>query len=170
IVAYGAQLPKFAEALGIVLAPALAVLAAALMLLAGAAWLYLGRLDWAPLASRALPTRLVALIVLAGTAACGLELYRFLAGPPAAEYEPLSLTLNPLLGARDVNGHAVDRLAAARRDAEQDAARRAYLPAAAAHRRNLILIVVDALRADHMGIYGYGRDTTPNLQALQQQG
>ncbi len=170
IVAYGAQLPKFAAALGIALAPASAALAAGLLVLGVAAWLYLGRLDWVPLAMRALPTRLVVLIVFAGTAACGLELYRFLAGPPAPEYEPFSLTLNPLLGALDVNGHAVDRLAAARRDAEQDAARRAYRPAAGAHRRNLILIVVDALRADHMGIYGYGRDTTPNLQALQQQG
>ncbi|HET7363881.1 MAG TPA: sulfatase [Burkholderiales bacterium] len=170
IVAYGAQLPKFAEALGIALVPALAALAAGLLLIAVAAWLYLARLDWAPGAAHALRTRLVVLIVFAGTAACGLELYRFLAGPPAAEYEPLSLTLNPLLGARDVNGHAVDRLAAARRDAEQDAARRAYRPAAGTRRRNLILIVVDALRADHMGIYGYGRDTTPNLRALEQQG
>ncbi|MFH1130758.1 MAG: sulfatase-like hydrolase/transferase [Pseudomonadota bacterium] len=28
---------------------------------------------------------------------------------------------------------------------------------------NLVLISVDALRADHMGIYGYERNTTPNL-------
>ncbi len=170
IVAYGAELPKFAEALGIALAPAGAALAAALMLVFAAAWLYLGRFDWAPLAARALSTPLVALMAVAGTLACGLELYRFLAGPPAVEYEPISVTLNPLLAASDVNGHAVDRLAAARRDAEQDAARRAYRPAAGAQRRNVILIVVDALRADHMGIYGYGRNTTPNLQALQRIG
>jgi glucan phosphoethanolaminetransferase (alkaline phosphatase superfamily) len=170
LVAYGSQLSKFAEALGIALAPAAAVLAGALALLAAATWLYLGRFDWAPLAARAIRAPLVALIVVAGTAACGLEFYRFLAGPPTAEYEPLSLTLNPLLAARDVNGHAVDRLAAARRDAVQDAARRAYRPAAGAQRRNVILIVVDALRADHMGIYGYGRDTTPHLQTLQRAG
>jgi len=170
IVAYGSQLPKFAEALGISLLPAGAALAAAVMLLFGTAWLYLGRFDWAWLAARALPARSVALIVVAGTLTCGLELYRFLAGPPAAEYEPLSLTLNPLLAARDVNGHAVDHLAAARRDAEQDAARRAYQPAPGPRRRNVILIVVDALRADHMGIYGYGRDTTPHLQDLQRAG
>jgi arylsulfatase A-like enzyme len=29
--------------------------------------------------------------------------------------------------------------------------------------RNLILIVVDTLRADHMGLHGYGRATTPEL-------
>jgi len=28
---------------------------------------------------------------------------------------------------------------------------------------NLLLISVDAMRADHMGVYGYGRNTTPNL-------
>jgi arylsulfatase A-like enzyme len=32
--------------------------------------------------------------------------------------------------------------------------------------RNVILILVDTLRADHLGVYGYGRDTSPNLDAL----
>jgi choline-sulfatase len=31
---------------------------------------------------------------------------------------------------------------------------------------NVILIVIDTLRADHVGSYGYSRDTTPNLDAL----
>ncbi|MFH1402668.1 MAG: sulfatase-like hydrolase/transferase [Candidatus Altiarchaeota archaeon] len=31
---------------------------------------------------------------------------------------------------------------------------------------NLLLITIDALRPDHMGTYGYGRDTTPNIDAL----
>jgi len=30
---------------------------------------------------------------------------------------------------------------------------------------NLVLITVDALRADHMGVYGHGRHTTPNIDA-----
>lgn len=32
--------------------------------------------------------------------------------------------------------------------------------------RNVILILVDTLRADHLGCYGYGRDTSPNLDAF----
>ncbi|HEY0781056.1 MAG TPA: sulfatase [Thermoanaerobaculia bacterium] len=32
--------------------------------------------------------------------------------------------------------------------------------------RNVILIVVDTLRADHLGVYGYPRDTSPNFDAL----
>lgn len=35
--------------------------------------------------------------------------------------------------------------------------------------RNLILIDIDTLRADHLGIYGYERDTSPNLDRLARQ-
>jgi arylsulfatase A-like enzyme len=35
--------------------------------------------------------------------------------------------------------------------------------------RNLLLVVVDTLRADHMSVYGYGRDTTPNLKRLAEE-
>ncbi len=37
-------------------------------------------------------------------------------------------------------------------------------------RPNLILISVDTLRADHLGAYGYDRDTSPHLDALVRQG
>ncbi|MBM3311858.1 MAG: sulfatase, partial [Candidatus Aminicenantes bacterium] len=33
-------------------------------------------------------------------------------------------------------------------------------------RPNVVLVSVDTLRADHVGAYGYGRDTTPHLDAL----
>lgn len=33
-------------------------------------------------------------------------------------------------------------------------------------RPNLIIILVDTLRADHLGVYGYGRDTSPNVDAF----
>ncbi len=32
--------------------------------------------------------------------------------------------------------------------------------------RNVIVLLVDTLRADHLGVYGYGRDTSPHLDAL----
>ncbi len=31
---------------------------------------------------------------------------------------------------------------------------------------NVILLVIDTLRADHLGCYGYGRATSPNLDRL----
>ena len=36
-------------------------------------------------------------------------------------------------------------------------------------KQNLILIVVDAMRADHLGSYGYSRQTTPNIDLLSKQ-
>jgi arylsulfatase A-like enzyme len=40
------------------------------------------------------------------------------------------------------------------------------------HRANadVVLITVDALRADHVGAYGYARNTTPNIDALARRG
>ncbi len=32
--------------------------------------------------------------------------------------------------------------------------------------RNLLMILVDTLRADHLGVYGYGRNTSPHVDAL----
>jgi len=39
-------------------------------------------------------------------------------------------------------------------------------PLVAGKKLNLILITMDGLRADHLGSYGYAKDTTPNLDAL----
>ncbi len=35
---------------------------------------------------------------------------------------------------------------------------------------NVLLVTIETLRADHVGIYGYGRNTTPNLDRLARQG
>lgn len=39
-------------------------------------------------------------------------------------------------------------------------------PQAASPQPNVLLIVMDTVRADHLSVYGYGRDTTPNLKRL----
>ncbi len=46
----------------------------------------------------------------------------------------------------------------------------AKLPTAMASAPNVLVIVVDTLRADHVSSYGYSRPTTPNLDHLAQQG
>ncbi|MFT7463415.1 MAG: arylsulfatase A-like enzyme [Pseudohongiellaceae bacterium] len=43
-------------------------------------------------------------------------------------------------------------------------------PVGAAPPRNVVLISIDSLRADHLGSYGYSRNTSPNLDALAQRG
>lgn len=70
--------------------------------------------------------------------------------------EPISLTRFPQEVRLGVHADRA-RLAA---DLE---AKEEYVPASAPQRRNVILIVVDALRADHMSVYGYQRPTTPFL-------
>jgi arylsulfatase A-like enzyme len=42
----------------------------------------------------------------------------------------------------------------------------ACLPAKAPSKPPIVFIVIDALRADHVGAYGYARPTTPNLDAF----
>jgi arylsulfatase A-like enzyme len=39
-----------------------------------------------------------------------------------------------------------------------------------AHRANVLFILVDTLRADRLSLYGYGRPTSPNLEALAREG
>jgi arylsulfatase A-like enzyme len=36
--------------------------------------------------------------------------------------------------------------------------------------RNVLLISIDTCRADHLGCYGYGRDTTPHIDQLAREG
>src|SRR5438093_11234608 len=37
-------------------------------------------------------------------------------------------------------------------------------------RPNVILISIDSLRYDHLGCYGYGRDTSPNIDRVAREG
>lgn len=46
----------------------------------------------------------------------------------------------------------------------------AHLPAAAPGSPNVLVIVVDTLRADHLSTCGYGRPTSPNLSRIAAQG
>ncbi len=52
----------------------------------------------------------------------------------------------------------------------QERAAVARLPAAAAGSPNVLVVVVDALRADHLTCYGYARPTSPNIDRLARSG
>lgn len=166
---YSGQAFRLADALGISVPFAIAAAVLGYLGLLALVWIYLKYFDWTPLVKRIAPVWLVALTFLSGSMVGAIELYSFLAAPSTQESEPVSLTFFPSETATDFQFHAVDRLSAAKLDAIEDAARASYNPGGAA-RRNLILIVVDALRPDHMGIYGYQRDTTPNLSRLDRAG
>ncbi len=58
-------------------------------------------------------------------------------------------------------------------DMRQDRAERAIqaaLPPVEPGTPNVLLIVLDTVRADHLSLYGYGRETTPTLDALVRRG
>lgn len=48
----------------------------------------------------------------------------------------------------------------------EDQARQNYHATTSAKKRNLIVLVVDGLRPDHLGVYGYQKDTSPFLDQL----
>lgn len=171
VASYSAQLPLLLDAMGIPLA---AAQGAALLALAGIvalAWLHASRWDWVSIAASRGSRAFVALGALALALIAAVDLYGVTMLPPVQlRQEPISLSLFPAGGAVGMQSHGIDRAAAARRDNAEDTARAAYRPRPDPVNRNLILIVADALRADHMGIYGYPRDTTPNLSRLQAEG
>jgi glucan phosphoethanolaminetransferase (alkaline phosphatase superfamily) len=70
------------------------------------------------------------------------------------------------------NGFAFEPTARRLAVAQRDAVLRAAYPlhVATARRKHVVLIIVDSLRADHMQVYGYGRQTTPFLSSLVESG
>ena len=166
IAGYGGQLSMLADALGLPLAACVAGTVGAYLAMATLLWLYLGRHDWAGMLAPRLSPHCVACVVGVAGLVLPVEIYRMAMDAGGTIGEPVSLTLRPLEGARDLQGHAVDALRARALDAAEDEVRKHYVPGGKARRRNVILIVVDALRPDHMELFGYGRDTTPHLSAL----
>ena len=170
IATYLDQASAFAEALAIPLWLVAAGVMLAYAAMFAAAWFYLRALDWvAPLLARFSETS-CAIGAGIALAACAAELALFFTAPPVDRFEPVSLTLYPDLDRRNFQGNFIYPMRAAAIDAADDAERKRYVASTGGKRRNVVLIVVDALRPDHMGVYGYARDTTPHLSELQRAG
>ncbi len=111
------------------------------------------------------------LLAAAGLLSAGTALALAMSIPPAARF-PL-LEREPLIGffVDDESAHqfAISRIAT-RFHEEGPAARAHYPKDQAFRRRNVVIIVADSLRPDHMGLYGYQRPTTPFLDRLGQSG
>jgi glucan phosphoethanolaminetransferase (alkaline phosphatase superfamily) len=166
ITSYGRQVVPLADALGISLVVVLGIVLFAYGLLLAAIAAYLKRCDFTPRIRDCLSAPALSAL-LGGTAIiCAVQLYTFMAAPPAAASEPLSLTFMPLQKVQGLQGYDIDQLRVEKLDALEDAARAEYQPPRRAEHKNVVLIVVDALRPDHMGLYGYERDTTPHLSRI----
>jgi len=148
--------------------------AAGMAIVAGMAWFsadrYLKKHDWTEALEPQLPrpvTAALALLLFALAAVSAAELpYR----DWGASGEPLSLSLFPERGETAMQSHAISRFRSSTIDRTEDQVRALYRPAENPRRSNVIVIVADALRADHLGLLGYGRRTTPALDALGQAG
>jgi glucan phosphoethanolaminetransferase (alkaline phosphatase superfamily) len=170
ITGYAGQLPELADALGIPFWPGMMIVATVYVSVILLVNLYLAHIDWPTLIARSSRKSTVVIFSLCGAAICAIEFYNFVFFPPTAQFEPLSLTFFPLNQAKNMQGQAIDTVSASRLDRIEDLARLGYRASPDAERKNLILIVVDALRPDHMGVYGYERDTTPYLSGLAREG
>lgn len=86
---------------------------------------------------------------------------------PLHPLEPIEFSLYPQLGEQQESTAFPTSPAL---NAAEASARQQFTPNAPQHKRNVILIVGDALRADHLQAYGYNRPTTPNLVAMAKTG
>jgi arylsulfatase A-like enzyme len=65
---------------------------------------------------------------------------------------------------------AISALACPGRDTHRAPQAARSRPAAAGNRWNVLLVTIDTLRADHLGLYGYRRATSPRLDAFARRG
>lgn len=158
------QAPDIIDAVGLPRVAAGAGAVALLAALVAAFWFYLKRFDWTMSLERS--GWLKAVCSFAALCVLWVQVANLTGAPWMSQGEPLSMTLFPLIGQRDIEGHRVRESDAKVRDEIDDRARAAYTPSKTSEKQNLILIVVDAMRPDHMSLFGYQRKTTPYLDGL----
>lgn len=165
IASYFGQLPELLDTLGISFFLAVVALTLAYSALLTATWIYFYQFDWIPQFALTTTIRFRAVILSLGFLICAAGFFGFATSPRVGEGEPISLTLFPWV-ASYLPGSSIDKQGAARLDRLDEEARSVYRPNPHADRKNVVVIVVDALRPDHMGLLGYRRDTTPSLSKL----
>lgn len=94
----------------------------------------------------------------------GVSFWRFQEFPMTAAGEPLSVTFYPELVGKKIQSHFAFQSRAL--SEAENMLRQSYVSSNVKNPANVILIVVDALRADHLSVNGYARQTTPYLQQL----
>ncbi len=107
-----------------------------------------------------LPLWSAAMLAAAVAAGVWIEKESPLAGEPLTSFLGITGATSPLLLDET-------RVAALAEDAASLAAYPVGIPF---EKKNVILIFADSLRADHKGVYGYARPTTPFLSSLQAKG
>ena len=113
---------------------------------------------------RAIKASLVLGMVLAGYGVYVHAMPAYLSADWSVELEPITSFFQ--LDLYDTRHTAIaDRLRI-----EEPRARATYPAGQAFKKKNVVVIIVDSLRADHMQVYGYQRPTTPFLSGLAESG
>jgi glucan phosphoethanolaminetransferase (alkaline phosphatase superfamily) len=112
-------------------------------------------------ARTSLTTRL--LILSAATALLGFRVHALRSGVWADSYEPVTMSVSSPSTDELIY---VPEMHNAANDVSERALATAYTPSTQRPKRNVIVIVSDALRADRMSLLGYQRTTTPQLQRV----
>lgn len=166
--AYSDQVPPLMNAMGLPVSLLLAVAVLLYLTLFIILWATLSRHDWVrPLASSVQPRHWV-LLASGLLLATGISAQQFGQGHWVHDGEPLSLSTFPRQWG--FQNHSFDHANIARLDLIEERARAAYSPSEVTDLPNIVVIVVDALRPDHMGIFGYERNTTPYLTRMAHTG
>jgi glucan phosphoethanolaminetransferase (alkaline phosphatase superfamily) len=168
---YALQARQLCEAVGVSFPLAVVALSVACLLTVGLLYIASQKFLAAPqLAVAGVSTTLISVLLLGSLALAGSQLRYYFIDADTSTKEPFRLTLYPAKPKRPGLGSELAVQFNGRLDATEMAARERYQPSPNALRKNVIMIVVDALRPDHMGVYGYARDTTPYLSALARAG
>jgi glucan phosphoethanolaminetransferase (alkaline phosphatase superfamily) len=167
---YTLQAPQLADALGVSIPLAVVVLMLLLATIGSVSYWLAHKIDWVNTVANSISRKPLALTLAGAFSASSLQLFGIFYFPVRDTTEPIVTTFFPRDAHQKFRGQAQDVKGAEKLDQAEDAVRAAYVPNPQADKKNVILIVVDALRPDHLGLYGYKRDTTPNLDRLAKEG
>jgi glucan phosphoethanolaminetransferase (alkaline phosphatase superfamily) len=161
---YIEQAPALANVLGLPFFPLLAAGALVLLVLYGLILLVWPKSDWVThILSRA-GRKKALLLAFSAIGITGIQLHQ-MALSIAITHEPFGVSALPGAASDRFESHQLGDTTAA--SALEDQVRiEMGLTAHTEDPTNVILIVSDALRADHLGLYGYPRNTSPFLDEL----
>ncbi|MEX2497764.1 MAG: sulfatase-like hydrolase/transferase [Wenzhouxiangellaceae bacterium] len=101
----------------------------------------------------------------------GFGMLAFSGNPRGDLEEPFALTFYPARFGDRLQGISINHSLARRYDVEATQERAKYrISGDADQAPNVILFIVDGLRPDHMGMFGYSRNTTPFLDKVKANG
>lgn len=160
------QFPYLLDILDISYSLAIFALVVPVVLIGLISWKHVHRQDWTQAASTcgSRSTTLVVCIAILGISF--FRLVEFYGDPPLHQQEPLALTFLSKYHGVQFQGLLIVPERNRQFNQWADDARSEYLPATDIEKRNIVLIVVDALRPDRMGVLDADRATTPFLSSL----